>query len=148
MMMRTRKGEILTELIMETFRLRGALERHGRRLTEPEGQTPARWQVLGATYRDRRTVPQIARRMGLSRQTVQRVADLLVAETLARYDDNPDHRRSPLLLLTTAGERLVERINRAQAVWSNDIADGLALGDLRTTLATVRSLVETLEADM
>lgn len=142
---RTPEAQKLTELIMEMFRLQGALERHGAKLTEPFGQTPARWQVLGACHNDQRTVAQIARRMGLSRQSVQRIANLLVDEGLARYADNPDHKRSPIVELTAKGERTIEAINAAQAEWSNGIADGLSARDLDRTARIIRDLTQRLD---
>ena len=49
------------------------------------------------------TVAAVARRMGLRRQSVQRTADLLVADGVAAYVDNPADKRARLLTLTTSG---------------------------------------------
>ena len=90
---RARSGAALRELMLEVFRLNGALLRHGAALTAPLGQTQARWQVMGAVAEAERTVPQIARRMGMSRQGVQRVADILVSDGIVAFMPNPDHAR-------------------------------------------------------
>src|SRR5687768_1571580 len=45
--------------------------------------------------------------VGHTRQSVQRVADLLVADGLAQYHPNPAHRRAKLLQITTAGHRVL-----------------------------------------
>ncbi|HLH11799.1 MAG TPA: helix-turn-helix domain-containing protein, partial [Methylovirgula sp.] len=68
------------ELVLMVFRLNGSLIDAGSRLVEDIGLTPAWWQVLGALALARMplTVPQIARNMGLARQSVQRVVDLLL----------------------------------------------------------------------
>lgn len=84
-----REAAALRALMLEVFRLNGALIRHGEALTVPLGQTQARWQVIGAVGETARTVPQIARRMGMSRQGVQRVADLLARDGLISFDQNP-----------------------------------------------------------
>lgn len=63
-------------------------------------------------------VSEIARRLKLQRQSVQPVADLLVEEGLAIYEDNPRHRRAKLLSLTAKGRRVLERIDEAQAEWA------------------------------
>jgi DNA-binding MarR family transcriptional regulator len=55
----------------------------------------------------------IARRLGLTRQSVQRTADALVDEGLAAYEPNPDHQRSPLLILTDHGREVLRGINGA-----------------------------------
>ena len=65
---RTPVGECLTELVLETFRLNGAILVAGNRMTKPHGLTSARWQVMGAIdiAGTPLTVAQIARRMGLA----------------------------------------------------------------------------------
>lgn len=141
---RTPTARKLTELILDVFRFWGELERHGNRLVKPFGQTPSRWQVMGAASEEPRTVAQIARRMGLTRQGVQRVAHALVRERLAEFAVNPEHRRSPILRLTSRGEALLARMNAAQAVWSNRLADGLRLPDLDATVRTMRIVTERL----
>jgi len=45
---RTESGEALTDLILEVFRLNGALLDAGNQLSKPHGLTSARWQVMGA----------------------------------------------------------------------------------------------------
>jgi DNA-binding MarR family transcriptional regulator len=85
--------------------------------------------------------------MGLSRQAVQRVADLLVARALAEYRPNPAHRRAKLLACTEAGYWAIRRITLVQHPWATRIGDELGAEDLRSTLATMRRLVELLEAE-
>src|SRR5215813_2077158 len=102
-MHRTRTRQAFTELILEVFRLNGRLLVAGDALTRPTGQTSARWQVLGALDEDARTVADIGRRMGLTRQSVQRTADLLEADGLLAYADNPAHQRAKLAMLSPRG---------------------------------------------
>ena len=142
---RTPAGAKLTELILEVLRLRGSMERHGAALTQPHGQTPARWQVMAAVWGDERTVPQVARRMGLARQSVQRIANMLVADGLAEFRDNPDHKSSPVLQLTRRGLATIKAITDTQVRWSNDLAAGLSLRSLETTVRTLSALTELLD---
>ena len=121
----TRSGQALRELVLEVFRLNGALLRHGAALTAPVGQSQARWQVIGAVAEATRTVPQIARRMGMSRQSVQRVADLLAKDGILRLDPNPDHARSPLLRLTPKGEQIETELTALGEEWAAVIAADL-----------------------
>ena len=81
---RTPSGEAVTELILSTFRANGLLLGAGDLLSADEGLTSARWQVLGAVALQERplTVPQIARRMGLTRQSVHATVQRLVREGL------------------------------------------------------------------
>ena len=131
----------LRALVLEIFRLNGALLRHGAALTAPVGQTQARWQVIGAVAEATRTVPQIARRMGMARQSVQRVADLLASDGILCFEPNPDHARSPLLRLTPHGEEVESQLSRIGAGWSESIARGIAAGDLEQTVGVIREVI-------
>src|SRR5215467_2449077 len=104
---RTAEGDSATQVVLETFRLNGLLLAAGNRLAAQERLTAARWQVMGAVALAGRplTVPQIARRMGLTRQAVQATVDRLLAEALVEARDNLDHRRSPLVALTERGRQ-------------------------------------------
>ena len=77
---RTPKSEVLTALILEIFQLNGTLLAAGNQITKPHGMTSARWQIMGAIELAGQplTVSQIARRMGLTRQAVQRIANVRV----------------------------------------------------------------------
>lgn len=141
----TRSGEALRQLILDVFRLNGALLRHGAALTAPAGQTQARWQVIGAVAETPRTVPQIARRMGMSRQSVQRVADLLARDGVVALESNPDHARSPLLRLTPQGERLERALAEAGARWCERVAGGIAARDIDRTADVVRRIIRRLD---
>src|SRR5947208_697900 len=77
--------------------------------------TAAWWQVLGPVLGPPLPVAGIAREMGLTRQSVQRIADILVERGLAEYRDNPAHRRAKLLVPTEAGRAAIGRIGPAHA---------------------------------
>ena len=138
-------GVALRDLMLDVFRLNGALLRHGAALTAPLGQTQARWQVIGAVAEATRTVPQIARRMGMTRQGVQRVADLLVDEGIVTLERNPDHARSPLLRLTQKGRRLEQKLGNFGARWSESMAEGMNARDLERAVAVIRDVVRRLD---
>src|SRR6476660_4453281 len=90
----TPAGEAFTHLVLEVFRLNGRLLSVGDRLVAGLGLTSARWQVLGALHGStgRLTVSQIARSMGLQRQSVQRLVDVMTADGLLQLVENPQHR--------------------------------------------------------
>src|SRR5271166_4352781 len=87
-------------LVVQVLKLAAALETAGNALARPAGQSSARWQVLAAVEDGPLSVASIARALAHTRQSVQRVADLLVADRLAHYVPNPAHRRAKLLELT------------------------------------------------
>ncbi|MER6971714.1 MarR family transcriptional regulator [Nocardioides sp. NPDC000445] len=94
---------------------------------------------------DRATVPDIARKLGLQRQSVQRVADELVRDGLARYEENPRHRRSPLLAATAAGKVTLATIQDAHHAWVREIeatADDVDWARLRGDLDRIARIVD------
>jgi DNA-binding MarR family transcriptional regulator len=142
----TEAGALLTEVILATFRLNGRLLEVAQELAAEGELTAAWWQVLGGVLDEPRTVAEIGRRMGMTRQGVQRVADLLVARGLAEYRPNPAHRRAKLLACTEAGYWAIRRISLAQHPWANRIGDAVGAGELRSALATLERLTAGLSA--
>jgi DNA-binding MarR family transcriptional regulator len=145
-MKRTTSSQVFTELILEVFRLNGRLLSAGDALTRPLGQTSARWQVLGALDEDGRTVADIGRRMGLTRQSVQRTADLLEADGLVSYADNPAHQRAKLAMLTRRGRATLDAITTRQFDWANRIASRLQENDLQHAINTLQQVRQVLDA--
>jgi DNA-binding MarR family transcriptional regulator len=120
----------LSALVVQVFRLDGALTAAGDALARPAGQTTARWRVLAAVEREQLTVAQIARAWSLARQSVQRIADALEADGLVAYADNPGHRRAKLVRLTPAGARALGRIQSAQQAWANELGAQIGAAEL------------------
>lgn len=127
---RTAAGDAVSRLVVQVFRLDGALSASGDALTRPVGQTTARWRVLAAIEDEPRTVAQIARAWSLARQSVQRVADALEEDGFVAYEDNPDHRRAKLLRLTRKGARVLVQIQIAQNRWANELGTQIGVADL------------------
>jgi DNA-binding MarR family transcriptional regulator len=119
----------------------------GEALAKPAGQTLARWVILDAIEDGPATVAQIARRRGIARQAVQRVADLLERDGLAVYEANPGHRRAKLLLPTPRGREALRTISAAQKSWSD--ARGAEIGEptLRKTSAVINRIRRSLMSD-
>jgi len=103
------------------FRINGLLMRNGERITRELGQSSARWQVLGRVGFATQTVAQMAREMGLARQSVQRVADLLAAEGLTEFKVNPGDQRTKLVEITPAGRAVLADIYQRNSEWSQRI---------------------------
>jgi DNA-binding MarR family transcriptional regulator len=141
---RTAAGDALTDLVLPVFELNGEFLAAAETMTRPVGLTPAWWQVLGATLDEPLPVAEIARRvgLGLARQSVQRVADLLVERKWAAYRDNPAHRRAKLLEPTSAGRRAVDRLTSAQHAWADSVGSAVGEDELRHALAVVRQVIE------
>ncbi len=143
----TEEGEALTELIIEVFRLNGLLLQAGDRLTEPVGLSSARWQVLGVVEHGPAPVANVARIMGLTRQSVQQTADALARDGFVEYLDNPHHRRAKLIALTPRGREALDHVVESHAEWANRIAPAVSLQRLRAAVTALRQVRERLEQD-
>lgn len=122
------------ELIADVYELAGTSRATSEAIAQQVGQTAAQWHVMSVLSDQDLPVPAIARRLGLTRQSVQRVVDDLVARGAVVLAPNPDHARSPLVRLVPEGRRLLdEMFRRSEAsrtalleradVDSNDLAE-------------------------
>lgn len=139
---RTPAGDAFSVLAITVLRLAGHLTTAGDALAKPAGQTSARWQVLATAENEPATVAAIARALGLTRQSVQRVADLLEDEGLAAYVDNPDDRRAMLLQLTARGRSALRTIQAAQRGWADALGAELGEKELRAASATLAKVMD------
>ena len=132
------------------FRASGLLIEAGDRLAANEGMTAARWQVLGSLELAGHplTVPQIARRMGLTRQTVHVTVNRLAADGVVELESNADHRRSQLVRVTKLGKATYQALDRRQAKWANRLAEGLNTTDLETTARVLGELSGRFDAEL
>lgn len=139
--------EPLSDLVLSIFRLNGYLLRVSDRLTAGTGLTTARWQVLGAVLHEPLTVSAIARNMGLTRQSVQRTADLLVEEGLCRYSPNPAHRRAKLLSSTDRGLDSVRQLAPSVIAWSKRMRESVGDDVIDAATVSVQELISALARD-
>jgi DNA-binding MarR family transcriptional regulator len=145
---RTREGETATAIVLSTFRANGLLLAAGDVLAAEDGLTSARWQVLGAIALAERslTVPQIARRMGLTRQSVHLTVRRLTNDGLLELAPNTDHRRSQLVHLTEGGRAAYAALDARQARWVNQLVEGFDRSDLEATARVLDEICSRLEA--
>lgn len=137
---------LLSGTALTVFRLNGQFLGVAEELARPVGLTAARWQVLGAVLGTPLPVAGIARAMGITRQSVQRIADLLVDQGLAEYLPNPSHRRAKLLRPTDEGYAAVQRIDPAHAVLAGRLAAEVGHDELARTLDALTRLSAALDA--
>jgi DNA-binding MarR family transcriptional regulator len=141
-----KEQELLAGVAITSFRLNGQFLALAEELARPVGLTAARWQVLGAVLAEPLPVAGIARAMGITRQSVQRIADLLVDDGLAEYHDNPAHRRAKLLAATDAGRAAVERISPAHRRAAKALVAELGSARLTEALAAMQALSEAVDS--
>ncbi|WP_280362910.1 MarR family winged helix-turn-helix transcriptional regulator [Nocardia wallacei] len=140
--------DLFATAAVTTFKLNGQFLAVAEELARPAGITVAWWQVLGAILREPLPVAGIAREMGLARQSVQRIADLLVAKGFAEYHPNPAHRRAKLIAVTEAGHNAVRGINPQHADMAKRLAAELGterLAQIADALTDLSAALDSLE---
>jgi DNA-binding MarR family transcriptional regulator len=136
---------LLPIIVADIYELAGRLRECGEAIARTVGQTQARWQVMSAASEVPHSVPQIARVLGVTRQNVQRIADLLVAEGSAEYRDNPNHRASPHLILTRHGRAALVLLTKAAGGYHASLARKLSPADTVSLQRGLRRLLEALD---
>jgi DNA-binding MarR family transcriptional regulator len=142
----TSDQELLSATAKTVFRLNGQLLTIGEALSRPVGLTAAWWQVLAAVLDEPLSVADVARSVGVTRQSVQRIADLLVESGLAQYQPNPAHRRAKLLSPTPEGRDAVRRIAPAHAELAEKLVDKIGHDQLAQILDGLEQLSAGLDA--
>jgi DNA-binding MarR family transcriptional regulator len=145
-MLSTSQADDLTAyrlLIADVYELAGESRRSSEALARELDQTAARWHVLSVVSDGLRTVASSARRLGLARQSVQRVVDDLAAGGLVDLVDNPDHARAPLVALTDRGRTTLDTLIRRSDADRSAMLDlaGLHRDDLDAARTVIRALV-------
>ena len=130
---------------MLVLRLNGSFTAAGEALAKTAGQTLARWVVLDQCRDAPAPVSDIARGLGQARQSVQRVADLLVGDGLCAYRDNPHHQRAKLVELTEAGRSALHAIDVAQRQWCDTLGEKSGQATLRRTAAGLRHIADAMD---
>jgi DNA-binding MarR family transcriptional regulator len=143
----TPEGNKFTSLLLEVFKLNGLLILEGDRITKELKLSSARWKVLGALAEknDSMTVPAIAKKMGQTRQAVQRLANEMVRDNLLLFQNNPNHKRAQLLNLTDKGKETFKKLEKKQMPWVNSIAKGFSEAELQQALTTLQKLIDNLQ---
>jgi len=136
------QGHVFTEIVLETFKVSGLLTIEGDRLTAIHGLSSARWKILGALARSEapQTVSQIARMMGQTRQSVQRLVDVMHKDGILDFLDNPNHKRAKHVILTAKGNEVYSRLDEMWNPWASQHTTHFNQEDLKTTLATLKNI--------
>jgi DNA-binding MarR family transcriptional regulator len=143
----TRTARALLEpyrlLIADVYELAGTSRRTSDLLAAELGQTAARWHVMSVISVAACTVPEIAHRLGLARQSVQRVVDDLATTRMVELLPNPMHARSPRVALTKAGARTLEQLFAASDRDRAELLDraGVSAKQLAAARSTLHSLL-------
>jgi DNA-binding MarR family transcriptional regulator len=83
--------------------------------------------------------------MGLTRQSVQRLANVLVDEGFATWEPNPRHRRAKLLKATPQAHAAIRQVATLQHPWSSDIGDAVGERGIRRASRTVQRVLAAMQ---
>ncbi|MGW6623813.1 MarR family winged helix-turn-helix transcriptional regulator [Nocardia sp. NPDC055002] len=137
--------DLLDGAALTVFRLNGQFLTIGDGLSAPAGISVAWWQVMAAVQDQPQPVAGIARAMGITRQSVQRIADLLVGKGMCEYRPNPAHKRAKLVAMTEEGTATIRRIDPQHAAMAHRLAEALGPAEFAATVATLTRLAATLD---
>ncbi|WP_309666891.1 MarR family winged helix-turn-helix transcriptional regulator [Tabrizicola sp.] len=140
-------SDTFSRLVIETYRLGGALAENGDKMVADIGLSSARWSVIGAIERSpvAQSVAAIARDLALSRQGVQRVVNDLRDAGMVVFENNPHHQRAQLVVPTAKGRAALAEALRRQDDWLGLFEPDLTEADVQTAikvLGTLRLRVE------
>ncbi len=140
-------NEAVTALTLEVFRFNGQLLAVGDELGRDLGLSSARWQVLSAVVDTPLSVAHVAFNRGLTRQSVQRVANLLAEEKLIIFTENPRHRRAKLVTLTELGRASLSAVIARHTDWVNKVVAGIDSNIIAAAAATITMLRQRIETE-
>jgi len=144
---RSRREQVFTEIVLEVFKVSGLFNAEGDRLTKEYGLSSARWKILGAieTAQIPLTVPQIARQMGQSRQAVLRVVNNMRQDGLLVLQHNPEHKRAKLVSLTTFGKETYLKLEKKQIPWAKACSRNVDEKEMEIALSVLQQIAHSLE---
>jgi DNA-binding MarR family transcriptional regulator len=130
-------------LMANVYELAAVSRRDSDPIATEHGVTVTQWHTMSVLSGGDATVPQVARRLGITRQAVQRVADQLVRSTHLRRRVNPRHDSSPVLTLTALGQQTLEQLWEASDGPRAATLQEISATQLTTASETLQDLLTT-----
>ena len=130
------------------IRINGAfLEVAEKVCSEDELITVPIWRVIAVIRINPMTVPEVAKYLGLKRQSVQSTVNQMKRRGLISFRKNPNHKTSPLVILTKKGNDKVDDILRYQKKLTEVFIDGIeiTMKDVVSSREFLRALRENSE---
>jgi DNA-binding MarR family transcriptional regulator len=144
---RTSAGQAIENLIIEIVATFFLLRAEGMRIgvVSPSGE--GYWSVLRLLkVNGSQTVPQLARYRCVPRQSIQKLANEMLADGVIELVNNPAHKRSKLLRLTPQGEIVFAELSDRVAVLAETLAEQSDAAQLQNAVEVVKQLHENLRA--
>ena len=116
---------MIDNLLNENRRLDQRLRRANERRAAAHGISIARLRILDLLAAQELTVSQLARRLDMTRQSVQRTVDMMTEEGWIAAFDNPDHRRAKLFAPTEEARQALHEVRLDFERWQRRLESGL-----------------------
>jgi DNA-binding MarR family transcriptional regulator len=145
--MTSSSATLFRQLTRSVFAAQSSVLRYGDVANAPFGQSSARWRVMFNIAQGNGSVAEIARATDYTRQSIQRLADILVAEGLATYAPDPGDRRVQIITLTAKGSTLLAEMEADFDRWSKRLVKTLGRESVIQTIEHLRELKHVLDAD-
>jgi|TARA_B100001142_G_scaffold243826_1_gene243008 DNA-binding MarR family transcriptional regulator len=133
------------------IRINGAfLEVAEKVCSEDELITVPIWRVIAVIRINPMTVSDVAKYLGIKRQSVQSTVNQMKVKGLINFRKNPNHKTSPLVILTKKGNDKVDDILRYQKKLTEVFIDGIkiTMKDVVSSREFLRALRENSEKNI
>lgn len=142
---RTVAGQAIEDLIIEIVATFFLLRAEGMRIGVVSSSGEGYWSVLRLLkVNGAQTVPQLARYRYVPRQSVQKLANEMLADDVIELVNNPAHKRSKLLRLTPKGEAVFAELSDRIAILTETLAEHQDAAQLQNAANIVKQLHEQL----
>lgn len=145
--MTSSSATLFRQLTRAVFAAHSSVLRYGDRANAQFGQSSARWRVMFNIAQGNGTVGEIARETDYTRQSIQRLADTLVADGLATYAPDPNDRRKQIITLTAQGSTLLADMEADFDRWSKRLVKTIGRDNVTQTIEDLHELKRVLDAD-
>ena len=112
--------------------------------------TVAIWRVIAVIRLRPMTVSDVAKYLGIKRQSVQSTVNQMKTRGLINFRKNPNHKTSPLIVLTKKGNEKVDDILKYQKKLTEVFIDGIdiTMKEVVSSREFLRSLRENSEKNI
>jgi len=142
------KPENIYELVWCTRRLFQQLRVTSDELLKGTGINASQRAVLEFLDQHQpQTVSSMARERTVSRQHIQTLVNDLLTLKLVKAQENPAHKRSPLISITEQGKKLFKKITRAEAKVLDSMADEFSGKSISTSIRTIKAINDYLQSE-
>ena len=137
-------GLAYSRLVLAMLRTSARITTAGDELARQFGLSASRWLVMGSIREGGRSVSEIARERGLTRQSVQEIVNDMVRRRLVSLSDSVEDKRVKRVALTESGLKLFVALTEEWAQRANRLSRHFDKG----ALTTATEIIERLAADV